>query len=117
LVAAFRASAWKLASQTVAALKDAHAVLHFLWDAVIAHDRTGIAETTALPLNNKAPERLAGILDEPGPRIASRLLITIMVEQRRQRRFERAAGSTQRSGLFLRDLIIKRSSRGSGAGA
>jgi hypothetical protein len=83
-------------------------VLHLLRDPVVAHDRPRIAQAAAFPLNEKAPQSFAGVIDQLGPRLAGSSPIAVIFGQRGQRGFERATRPPERRGLFLRYLIIQR---------
>ena len=83
-------------------------VLHLLRDPVVAHDRPRIAQAAAFPLNEKAPQSFAGVIDQLGPRLTGGSHIAVIFEQGGQRGFERATRPPERRGLFLRYLIIQR---------
>jgi hypothetical protein len=100
---------------------DAHAILHLGWDAVVADDRTGVAQPAGFALDDETPQRVARLLDQCRPgltafgvvpsRAASPLVVwshTVVSGEGGQRRLERAAQTAERRCLFLRNLVIER---------
>jgi hypothetical protein len=88
--------------------EDSHPVLHVLRDAVVAHDWPRVTQAATFALDHEAPQGVARFLHELGPLVVSLLLAPIVVGERRERRFERASQSAERSGLLLRNLVIER---------
>src|SRR5579862_6550138 len=94
--------------RTASAAEHPHAILHFDGDAVVAHDRPWIAQSTGLALDHEAPQCVAGVLHQLAP-LRSRLRIgAVVVPQRRERCFERPAEPAERGRLLLRDLVVER---------
>src|SRR5271154_4771859 len=99
---------------------DAHAILHFGRDAVVADDRAGVAQPAGFALDDETPQRVARLLDQSRPglmafgvrsRAASRLIVwsrTVISGECGQRRLERAAQTAERGRLFLCDFVIER---------
>jgi hypothetical protein len=44
--------------------KDAHAILHLLRNPIIAHYRSWITQPAAFPLDDEAPQRVAGVRNQ-----------------------------------------------------
>jgi hypothetical protein len=81
---------------------DAHAILHFLRNPVIAHHRARVTQAAAFPLDDEAPQRLARIRDQFSACIVRSLAVPVMLPQSRERSLERPAGAAKRGGLLLR---------------
>jgi len=93
--------------------KDSHAILHLLGNLIIAHHCLRIAQSAAFPLDDEAPQRVAGLCNQFSSDRVRDLPVAIVLAQGGERRFERAAGTPKRRGLFLRHLIIERVGNGS----
>lgn len=85
-----------------------HAILYFLRDPVIAHDRPRVMQAAAFALDDKAPQCLACFGDQFSTRRIGDLAVAIVLRQGRESGFERAAGAAKRQSLFLRYFIIER---------
>src|ERR1700722_13693356 len=111
------------------AAERAHTVPHFGRNAVLPNDRPLVAKAlvakalvtkaASLPLNDKAPQGVAGLLDQSLPRRAGgcggvrSLAFTfpvcpIVLRQRGEPRLQRAAKAAQSSGLLLRNFVTER---------
>jgi hypothetical protein len=100
--------------------KRPHPVLHLDRNAIFAHDRSLVAQSDRLALDDKAPQGVACLPQQALADGACRRLLgevagigaqPIVLRQRRERRLARAAQPAQRSRLLLRDLVVERLSR------
>jgi hypothetical protein len=99
--------------------RNAHAVSHFGGNSILADNQPLVAEAAGFALNDKAPQRVARLLNQL---LAKR--ITRRGERHRvfaalragavvaghgvKRAFERAAKPAERGRLLLRDFVIER---------
>lgn len=88
--------------------KDSHAILDLLGNLIIAHHCSRIAQSAAFPLDDEAPERLAGLCNQFSTDRVGGLPVAIVLAQGRERSFEPAAGAPKRRSLFLRHLVVER---------
>ena len=96
------------ATERLSPAKRAHAVVHLGGHAIVADDRSRIAQAERLALDHKAPQCIAGVPDEA---FAHRVLVAvaaIVFGQGGERCFERASHPAERRDLLLRDLVVER---------
>jgi hypothetical protein len=85
-----------------------HAVLYLNGDAIVAHHRPRIAQATSFALDDKAPQRIARILHQPGAHRAALRVRLVVFGQIRKRGFKRPSEPAERSRLLLRDFVVER---------
>src|SRR6516164_3004224 len=88
--------------------KDAHAILHLLRNPIVAHHRSGVTQAAAFPLDDEAPQRIAGIRNQRSPHLGRVLPIAVVLAEGCERSLERAARAPKRRSLLLRYFIIER---------
>jgi hypothetical protein len=57
--------------------------LYLFGHPIVAHEHARVAQAAALPLNDQPPKRIAGGLNELGPRVIEKLCCAVMLRQRR----------------------------------
>jgi|SRR6516225_9932629 len=88
--------------------KHAHSVLHLLRNPIVAHHRSGVTQAAAFPLDDEAPQRIAGIRNQRSPHLGRGLPIAVVLAEGCERSLERAARVPKRRSLLLRYFIIER---------
>jgi hypothetical protein len=106
---------WKRSSTRapIASAKDSHAVLHFLRNPIKAHHRPRVAQSAAFPLDDEAPQRVAGVRNQSLASLVRVSPVAVMLVQSRERSLERTACAPKRRSLLPRYLIIERVGDGS----
>ena len=87
--------------------ENSHAILHFLRDAIVVHDRPRVSQATAFALDQEAPKCMAGIPHQFRPRVVGHLPAAVVLGERGKRHFKGAAQSPERGCLFLRYLVVE----------
>jgi len=87
--------------------ENSHPILHFLRDAIVAHDRPRVSQATAFALDQEAPKCMAGIPHQFRPRVVGHLPAAVVLGERGKRHFKGAAQSPERGCLFLRYLVVE----------
>jgi hypothetical protein len=93
---------------TIASAENPHAILYLLRDSIVPHHRARVAQSAAFPLDDEAPQRVAGVRNQFSSCVVGGSPDAVVLAQARERSLERAAGTPKRGGPLLRDLIIKR---------
>ena len=88
--------------------KHAHAILHLLRNPIVAHHRSGVTQPAAFPLDDEAPQRIAGICNQRSPHLGRVSPIAVVLVEGCERSLERAARPPKGRSLLLRYLIIER---------
>jgi len=105
-----------LAARAPAFGKYAYAIANLGRNPVFADDAPLVAKTASFPLNNKAPQRVACILNEPCQNLLRRQRLAredslgtavacVMCRQVPQSRFQRPAKAAKRGRLLLDSLV------------
>ena len=87
--------------------ENSHPILHFLRDAIVAHDRPRVSQATAFALDQEAPKCMAGIPHQFRPRFVGPLPAAVVLGERGKRHFKDAAQSPERGCLFLRYFVVE----------
>jgi hypothetical protein len=90
------------------AAQDAHEVVHFGRNAVVADHRARVAQTDRLALDHEAPQRVAGFPHEFGVGGTAFGMAALVLGERGKRRLQRPSHPAKRCGLLLRNFVVER---------
>ena len=88
--------------------ENSHPILHLFRNAIVAHDRLRVPQATAFALDHEAPKCMACVPHQFCPRFVGLLIAPVVLGERGERCFKRAAQSPERRRLLLRYFVIER---------